>query len=108
LHSDSSTEFDPDPPRKIQKAQYVGSWDSKQGKMVYHLLGEGDNVLKPKKDPRDNTYFPQGAGATSVVGFSGHVSPKNGTNSSNVTPLLAKQSNKKTLELSPGSQKAVS
>lgn len=50
LHSGSSTESDPDPPRKLQKAQYVGSWDSKQGKMIYHLLGEGGTVLKLEKD----------------------------------------------------------
>jgi hypothetical protein len=76
--------------------------------MVYHLLGEGGIVLKLEKDPRDNTYFPQVARATSVVGFSSHMSPKKGANSPDVTPLPAKQSNKKTLELSPDSQKAVS
>jgi hypothetical protein len=96
LHSDSSTKSYPNPPRKLQKAQYVGSWDSKLGKMVYHLLGEWGTVLKLKKDPRDNTYFPHVAGATSAVVFNGHVSLKDGANSSDVTPLSEKQSTTKT------------
>jgi hypothetical protein len=97
IHSDSSTESDSDPPRKLQKAQYVESWDSKLGKMVYHLMGEGGTVLQLAKDLRDNTYLAHVTGASSAWLSTDHVSPKDKANFYAVIPMLEKPSNSKAL-----------
>jgi hypothetical protein len=108
IQSDSSIESNPDPPKKLQKAQYVGSWDSQLGKMVYHLMGKRGTVVQLAKDPRDNTYFPHVTDDSGAWLSSDHTRPKDKANSSDVIPMSEKPSNTKLLDSSSDPQSFVS
>jgi hypothetical protein len=108
IQSNSSTESNPDPQKKLQKAQYVGSWDSQMGKMVYHLMGEGGTVVQLAKDPNDNTYFPHVTDDSGAWLSSDHTSLKDKANSSDVNPKSEKLSTTKLLDPSSDPRSVVS